>query len=106
MIIRSAVLEGTVADAARTQFDLHMMTNVRAAIARYPGIISVTIRRPAETEPGVPPIYMIFDLRFDSLNAMHAALASEIRQQVRAEIARAMGDFQGRVYHLILEEIA
>ncbi len=105
MIIRSAVLEGTVSEAGRTQFDHHMMTTVRAAIGRYPGIISVTIRRPAEAEPGAPPIYMIFDLRFDSLDAMHAALASEVRQQVGAEIARAMGDFQGRVYHLILEEI-
>ena len=104
MIIRSAVLEGRVAEADRADFDRHMEVTVRAAIARYPGIRAVRLRRPVETEAGAPPVYLIFDLHFDSLDAMHAALASPVRQEVRAQIAAVMSVFDGRVYHLVLAE--
>lgn len=105
MIIRSAVLEGTVAEADRTQFDRHMATAVIDAIARYPRIREVKLRKPAETEAGAPPVYMVFELHFDTLEDMHAALASTVRQEVRSQIAQGMTAFKGRVYHLILEDV-
>lgn len=104
MIIRSAVLEGTVAEADRAGFDAHMQTSVLQAIGTYPGIVEVRLRRPVEQEAGAPAIYMVFDLYFADLAAMHAALASDTRQQVRAKIAEAMPRFQGKVYHLIMQE--
>jgi uncharacterized protein (TIGR02118 family) len=106
MIVRSAVLEGTVAPADVETFDALVRDAILPAIARYPGIREVRLRKPAETEPGAPPIHMIFDLVFDDLAAMHAALASPVRQEVRAEIATAMKLFTGRVYHLVLDEVA
>ena len=57
-----------------------------------------------EQEAGAPAIYMVFDLYFTDLAAMHAALASDTRQQVRSKIAEAMPRFQGKVYHLIMQE--
>lgn len=106
MIIRSAVMEGVVAEPDRTAFDKHMQTTVLAAIARYPGIRKVTLRKPAEIESGAPPVYMVFDLHFDTLADMHAALASPVRQEVRTQIAAGMSAFKGRVYHLILQDVA
>jgi uncharacterized protein (TIGR02118 family) len=103
MIIRSAVLEGTVAEEARADFDHQMTTTVLAAISRYPGLIEVRLRRPLEAEAGAPPVYMLFELCFPSLEAMHAALASPIRQEVRARLADVMKDFKGKVYHLVLD---
>ena len=104
MLIRSAVLEGSVAEADQEAFDRQMRTNVLAAIARYPHIREVRLRRQAEAEEGAPPVYMIFDLVFDDLAAMHAALASPVRQAMRDEIGKTMQAFKGRVYHLIMEE--
>jgi uncharacterized protein (TIGR02118 family) len=104
MIIRSAILEGTVAAADQPGFDHHMEATVLPAIARYPGIIEVRLRRPVETEAGAAPVYMIFDLYFDSLEAMHEALASPVRQEVRTRIGQVMSVFSGKVYHLIMEE--
>lgn len=104
MLIRSAVLEGTVAGADRAAFDRHMRETVRAAIATYPGIVDVRLRWPAENEPGAPPIYVIFDLYFPDLATMHAALASDTRAAVRRALGEIMPVFQGRVYHLVLEE--
>lgn len=105
-IVRTAVLEGTVAVEKRAEFDQYMRETVLTAIARYPGIRRAVLRVPADVEPGAPPIYMIFDLHFDSLEAMHAALASPVRAEVRARIAEGMGAFQGRVYHLVTSEVS
>lgn len=104
MIIRTAVLEGEVPAADRAQFDREMVETVLPAIRRYPGIRDVSLRWQAEQEAGAPSVYLTFDLHFDSLEAMHAALASEIRQEVRRELGTIMPLFKGRVYHLILQE--
>ncbi len=106
MIIRSAILEGSVAEADRAAFDHRMANAVLAAIARYPGIRDVRLRRPVEADPGAPALYMVFDLLFDTLADMRAALASPVRQEVRAEIAAGMESFQGRVYHIVYEDVA
>ncbi|MBI1204495.1 MAG: hypothetical protein GC182_18495 [Rhodopseudomonas sp.] len=106
MIVRSAVLEGTVAADAKSGFDNHMRTTVLSAIARYPGLRDVRLRWPVETEAGAPPVYCIFDLYFDNLDAMNAALASPTREAVRQSIGEVMSAFKGKVYHLVVDETA
>lgn len=105
MIIRSAVLEGEVAPENVEEFDARMCGIVLPAIARYPGLIKVDLRKIAEPEEGAPPVYMVFDLYFPDLSAMHAALASDVRQAVRQEISQGMSLFKGRVYHNVLQLI-
>ena len=81
-----------------------MEGTVLQAIATYPGLREVRLRKPAEAEPGAPAVYVQFDLYFDDLPAMHAALASPVRQEVRETIAAVMPLFKGRVYHLVMQE--
>jgi len=104
MIVRTAILEGTVAAADRDRFDRHMSAVVLPAIGFYPGIVEVKLRRTVEVDEGAPPVYMAFDLYFKSLDDMRAALASPIRQQVREEIAKGVAMFKGRVYHIVSAE--
>jgi uncharacterized protein (TIGR02118 family) len=104
MIVRSAFLEGHVEEADQQQFDQNMRDNVLPAIRTYPGIRDVKLRRLVVPEAGAPAAYMIFDLYFDSVSDMDAALASETRQIVRTKIAENMGPFKGRVYHLVFAE--
>ena len=104
MIIRSAILEGSIPAADRAQFDAQMSGPVLAAIGTYPGIPQVKPRRLVQADEGTPPVYMVFDLYFDSLDAMNAALASPTRQAVRQQIGTVMGLFQGRVYHQVFSE--
>jgi len=104
MIVRSAILEGSIAATDRSQFDAQMSGPVLAAIGTYPGIRQVKLRRLVQADEGAPPVYMVFDLYFDSLDAMNAALASPTRLAVRQQIAAVMGLFQGRVYHQVLSE--
>ena len=104
MIVRSAILEGSIPAADRQQFDAQMAGPVLAAIGTYPGIRQVKLRRLVQADEGTPQIYMVFDLYFDSPDAMNAALASPTRQAVRQQIGAVMGLFQGRVYHQVFSE--
>lgn len=106
MIVRSAVLEGHVAQDHQEAFDRAMRDQVLPAIRTYPGLRDVRLRKIAVPEAGAPDVYMIFDLYFDSLADMDAALASETRQVVRKTISENMSLFEGRVYHLVFEERA
>ena len=93
MIVRTAILEGTVAPADKAEFDQHMRPKA-------------VLREIAEADADAPAVYMAFDLYFHSLADMHAALASPVRQAVRAELGQIMPRFQGRVYHLVFDETA
>lgn len=104
MIIRCAVLEGHVAEPDRPAFDRALRTDVLQAASRYPGLQRVVLRQPAEQEEGAPPVYAVFEMHYASLQAMHDALASPVRQQVRSLMAPLLGRFQGRVYHQVFDE--
>jgi uncharacterized protein (TIGR02118 family) len=104
MIIRSACLEGEVDEKDREAFDRQMRETVVDAIRTYPGIRDVRLRKLVQGEEGAPSIYMMFDLYFDSLDAMNEALASETRRLVRERIQEAMPSFKGRVFHLVFSE--
>ena len=104
MIIRSALLLGTVAPEKQAAFDAHMRTTVVAQIRKYPHILDVILRKTCELEDGAPQVYMQFDLHFASLNDMNAALASPIRDAVRADIVVGMADFQGSSVHVVSEQ--
>ena len=108
MIVRTAILEGTVAPADKAEFDQHMRTTVVAALGRYPGLVKAVLREIAEADADAdaPAVYMAFDLYFNTLADMHAALASPVRLAVRAELGQIMPRFQGRVYHLVFDETA
>ena len=101
MIIRSALLIGTVPEAEQPAFDAYMRDIVVTEIGTYPGIRAVTLRKTVQSDENAPPVYMQFDLLFDTLADMAAALASPVRTAVRDRIKAGMGSFQGIVTHLV-----
>ena len=105
MIVRTAVLEGTVSPEDQQAFDAFMHETVVPAIATYPGILRVSLRKTTQADDGAPPIYMIHDLYFKDVAAMDAALASDVRTQVRELIKQGMSKFEGRVYHLVQDVV-
>jgi len=105
MIVRSAFMEGTVADADRAHFDQQLAGPVLEAIGTYPGLQAVKLRHLVQADTGSPPVYAVFDLYFADLAAMDAALATPTRQAVRARIADVMTLFRGRVYHQVFSQV-
>lgn len=105
MILRSALLLGTVAPADQPAFDAYMRDVVVPEIATYPGIRGVSLRKTDHADDGAPPVYMQFDLRFDNLADMEAALASPVRAAVRDRIKAGMGAFRGVTVHVVSESL-
>lgn len=103
MIIRSAYLEGHVQEASQQAFDAHMTGTVAEAILQYPGIKGLSIRKQVQSDPDMKPIYMQFDLSFESVEAMDAALASEMREKIQNKIRSGMAGFEGRVTHAVYD---
>ena len=105
MIIRSALLIGTVAPKDQADFDAYMRDVVVPEIGTYPGIRGVTLRKLVAADEGAPSVYMQFDLLFDSLADMDAALASPVRMAVRDRIKAGMAPFSGVVTHVVSESM-
>ncbi|MBN8293375.1 EthD family reductase [Rhodobacter sp. NTK016B] len=105
MILRSALLLGSVAPDDQPAFDAYMRDVVVPEIGTYPGIREVTLRKLVQADDGAPPVYMQFDLLFDSLADMDAALASPVRTAVRDRIKEGMAPFNGTVTHVVSEAI-
>jgi len=105
MIIRSAFLHGSVPEPEQPDFDHHMRDTVVAEILTYPGIRRVSLRKLAQADAGADAAYMQFDLYFDSVDAMDAALVSPVRQAVQERIKAGMGPFSGRVTHVVSDLI-
>ena len=105
MILRSALLLGTVAPDDQPAFDAYMRDVVVPEIGTYPGIRGVTLRKLVQADEGAPPLYMQFDLLFETLADMEAALASPVRTAVRDRIKAGMAPFQGTVTHVVSESL-
>lgn len=104
MTVRCAYLEGSVPESAQPAFDALMRNTVVPALLTYPGIRQVRLKKLVQADEGANPHYMVFELVFDSLAAMDAALASPTRQAVRAHMAEAMKGFNGRIVHRVFDE--
>ena len=105
MILRSALLLGSVAPDDQPAFDAYMRDVVVPEIGTYPGIRGVTLRKLVQADDGAPSVYMQFDLLFDSLADMDAALASPVRTAVRDRIKEGMAPFNGTVTHIVSESM-
>ena len=106
MIVRTAILEGDVSIEDRDTFDVYMRTTVVEQIMRYPGIRGVEVRRRIHADESAPGIYMQFDLLFDDIAAMDAALSSPVRAEVQAKIKAGMGPFKGKVSHIVYQDLS
>ncbi|MCB1397302.1 MAG: EthD family reductase [Rhodobacter sp.] len=100
------MLLGTVAPDDQPAFDAYMRDVVVPEIGTYPGIQGVTLRKLVQADEGAPALYMQFDLLFDSLADMDAALASPVRTAVRDRIKAGMAPFVGTVTHVVSETMA
>ena len=103
-IIRSAYLAGTVTKAEQAKFDTFMNENVVPEIKKYTQLRDLKLRYVKAKDPSAPDVYMVFDMYFDSIQEMDAALASPVRKVVQDKLAEIMPKFKGKVYHLITNQ--
>jgi len=99
-IVRSACLEGRVKPGHADQFDAFILEQIAPLMKRFPGVRATRILRSLEVEDDGPPLYMVFESVYDSVDAMRAAFADPVRQELRQRLGEVMPLFEGRMFHI------
>ena len=100
MIIRNAYFEGIVENKDQTTFDNFIINELVPLINKFPLIKDVKILKNIWTEKDAPPIYLVLQLTFDSIEAMELALGSPERAASKAKAEEIIPLLKGRVYHM------
>ncbi len=106
MIVRSAILEGTVKPEDSERFDRAMRDEIVPLMKQFPGVKSVRVVRAKTIEDDGLPIHMIFESVYESVDAMNEAFKAPVRTVLKAKIKSIMEMFDGRMFHITQELLA
>ncbi|HEX9648695.1 MAG TPA: hypothetical protein VGB88_14410 [Alphaproteobacteria bacterium] len=100
MHIRCAYFEGEVAPEMRARFDRFMDTEIMPRLTSMPKVRAVRLLRGEAFQDGAPGIYQTIEQEYDSIADIEAALASEVRREMRDKLTEIMPLFKGRIWHI------
>ncbi|PRD44761.1 hypothetical protein C5748_05035 [Phyllobacterium phragmitis] len=106
MYTRSAIFEGVIHKGREEEFFHLVEERLLPVWKRMPNAQAVRVMRMLDTDPGSPPIAMVQEIDYPSLEAVNEALASPVRLEGRAITDDMMGMFDGRFYHVVYQRIA
>jgi len=105
MHTRSAIFEGTIHPGREEEFFSIVKEQLLPVWKQMPNAKAVRVMRMLNVDPGSPPIAMVQEIDYPSLEAVEEALASPVRLEGRAITDKMMEMFDGRFYHVIYEQI-
>ena len=103
MYIRCAFFEGRVKPGCENAFAAFVKDRLVPLWTTFPGAEEVRVLRQKESDTAEPHYAMVLSIRYPSLEAIEAALTSDVRQQSRAETAELIKMFEGRIFHTVFE---
>ena len=106
MIIRSAVLEGSVKPEDSARFDAFISNEIVPLMKQFPGVKSVRVLRANLIDEGGTPLHMIFESKYESMDAMNHAFTHPVRLELRAKLKEILELFEGRMYHVTQDVLA
>jgi len=106
MIVRSAILEGTVRPEDQGRFDAFIADHIVALMQQFPGVRGIRVLRAETIEDDGPSLYMTFESTYDSIDAMNEAFKSPVRQALRDRMKEIFPLFNGRLFHINQQVIA
>jgi antibiotic biosynthesis monooxygenase (ABM) superfamily enzyme len=83
------------------QFDTAVNGLVKNLMVTFPGLLRLEIHRPLDMDVGARPIYQIYNMAFDDVEAMNAALDSPVRKSIHAEMDKILPFFEGKIVHYV-----
>jgi hypothetical protein len=101
MFTRYAIFEGTIHQGREDEFFRLVEERLLPLWRQMPNARAVRVMRAVRRDPDAPPIAMVQEIDYPSLDAIDQALASPVRTQARAETDRLMEMFEGRFYHVV-----
>jgi hypothetical protein len=99
MIIRYALFEGTIHDGKEDEFRAYVKEKLVPLWTKFPGAEEVRILDGVSRDDGAPEYAMALAIRYPDLEAVDAALKSDVRFQSRDVTGGLLEMFTGRVHH-------
>lgn len=103
MYIRCAFFEGRVHAGKEEAFARFVRERLVPLWTKFPGAEEVRVLRQKESDTPEPHYALVLAIRYPSLEAIEAALKSDMRSQSRAETAELVKMFDGRIFHTVFE---
>jgi hypothetical protein len=101
MFTRYAIFEGTIAAGREDEFFRRVEERLVPLWRQMPHVQAVRVVRVEHRDDGAPPIAMIQEIDYPSLEAIAEALASPVWTRARAVTEEILDLFDGRFYHLV-----
>ncbi|MGO4441083.1 hypothetical protein [Rhizobium sp. RAF56] len=99
MIIRYALFEGSIHPGKEAEFRSFVKERLVPLWTQFPGAQEVRVLDGLERDPGAPVYAMALAIRYPDIDAVNAALASDVRSQSREATAELLKTFTGKVHH-------
>ncbi|MEO8753877.1 MAG: hypothetical protein ABI624_14505 [Casimicrobiaceae bacterium] len=101
MITRTAIFEGRIRPGCEARFFEGIEQRLAPLWRRFPHALAVRWWRTQSVDAGAPPIVMIQQIDYPSLDALAEAMKSAARNEARAATLELMEMFEGRFYHVV-----
>ncbi|MET0292842.1 MAG: hypothetical protein ABW136_10810 [Steroidobacteraceae bacterium] len=103
MITRTAIFEGHIKPGHEQKFYDDIERRLAPLWVKFPHALAVRWCRVQSSDEGSPPIALIQQVDYPSLEALEAAMASPERAAARAMTQEILSAFEGRFYHVVSE---
>lgn len=106
MYTRCAIFEGQITPGREDEFFQAVEERLLPLWKQMPHAEAVRVLRAVRHDPDAPPVAMMQEIDYPSLEAIDEALASPIRTQARAVTEDIVKMFTGRFYHIVYKRQA
>jgi len=101
MFIRCAFFKGTVKEGYQDKFDAYIDAVLVNTWRAFPGAQEVRVLREVESDNPDIPLELVIAIKFDSRDAIDAALKSPERFDSREKSKKLIDMFDGEVFHTV-----
>lgn len=103
MLTRMAIYEGTIQAGKEEEFFARVGAELEPMWRRFPHVAAVRVLRTSHADPDARATPMILEMDFPSMEAIDAALRSDVVAKAHQATLDVMKLFDGRFYHLVLQ---
>ncbi|MBY5814878.1 hypothetical protein HFN60_04285 [Rhizobium leguminosarum] len=99
MIIRYALFEGEIHPSREAEFREFVRQRLVPLWTKFPGAEEIRVLDGMERDEGAPIYAMALAIRYPDMDAVNAALLSDVRSQSREVTGELLQLFTGKVHH-------
>ncbi|WP_027683040.1 hypothetical protein [Rhizobium leguminosarum] len=99
MIIRYALFEGEIHPGREAEFREFVRQRLVPLWTKFPGAEEIRVLDGMERDEGAPIYAMALAIRYPDMDAVNAALLSDVRSQSREVTGELLQLFAGKVHH-------